>query len=50
MLDFLQDLWTFMRERKKLWLLPLVVLLVLLGGLVVASQQSALVSMIYTLF
>lgn len=50
MIDFLQDLWTFMRERKKLWLLPLVVLLVLLGGLVVASQQSALVSMIYTLF
>ena len=50
MLDFLTDLWAFMRERKKLWLLPLVVILVLLGGLVVASQQSALVSMIYTLF
>ncbi len=50
MIDFLSDLWTFMRERKKLWLLPLVIILVALGGLVVASQQSALVSMIYTLF
>lgn len=50
MLDFLTDLWAFMRQRKKLWLLPLVLLLVLLGLLVVASQQSALVSMIYTLF
>lgn len=50
MIDFLSDLWTFMRQRKKLWLLPLVIILVALGGLVVASQQSALVSMIYTLF
>lgn len=50
MIDFLNDLWTFMRQRKKLWLLPLVIILVALGGLVVASQQSALVSMIYTLF
>lgn len=48
--DFLRDLWAFMRVRKKLWLLPLVLVLVLLGVLVVASQQSALVSMIYTLF
>jgi hypothetical protein len=50
MLDFFRDLWAFMRQRKKLWLLPLVVLLVLLGALVVASQQSALVAVIYTLF
>jgi len=50
MSDFLRDLWAFMRVRKKLWLLPLVVVMVLLGALVVASQQSALVSMIYTLF
>jgi hypothetical protein len=49
-LDFLRDLWDFMRVRKKLWLLPLVVVLVVLGGLVVASQQSALVAFIYTLF
>ena len=50
MLDLLKDLWAFMRERKKFWLLPIIVVLVLLGGLVVVSQQSALVSLIYTVF
>jgi hypothetical protein len=50
MVDFLRDLWQFMRVRKKFWLLPLVLLLVLLGGLVVISQQSALASLIYTIF
>ena len=47
---FLRDLWRFMRVRKKFWLLPIVLVLVLLGGLVVISQQSALASLIYTLF
>jgi hypothetical protein len=47
---FLVDLWRFMRVRKKYWLLPIVLILVLLGGLVVISQQSALVSLIYTVF
>jgi hypothetical protein len=50
MREFLRDLWAFMRVRKTLWLLPLVLVLVALGALVVASQQSALVSFIYTLF
>jgi hypothetical protein len=50
MADFLRDLWQFMRVRKKFWLLPLILLLVLLGGLVVISQQSALASLIYTIF
>lgn len=50
MADFLRDLWSFMRVRKKFWLLPLVLVLVLLGGLVVISQQSALASLIYTIF
>jgi len=48
--EFLRDLWRFMRVRKKFWLLPVVLVLVLLGGLVVMSQQSALVSLIYTIF
>jgi hypothetical protein len=39
-----------MRVRKKIWLLPSVLVLVLLGGLVVLSQQSALVALIYTVF
>jgi hypothetical protein len=50
MAEFLRDLWRFMRVRKKFWLLPLVLILVLLGGLVVISQQSALASLIYTIF
>ena len=48
--EFLRDLWRFMKVRKKLWLLPIVLVLVLLGGLVVMSQQSALAALIYTLF
>jgi hypothetical protein len=50
MREFLYDLWRFMRVRKKIWLLPIVLILVLLGGLVVVSQQSALAALIYTLF
>ncbi|MEM9056739.1 MAG: DUF5989 family protein [Pseudomonadota bacterium] len=50
MLELLTDLWVFLRARKKLWLMPIVVILVLLGGLVVLSQQSALGAFIYTLF
>ena len=50
MREFFRDLWQFMRVRKKVWLLPIVLILVLLGGLVVVSQQSALASLIYTLF
>jgi Family of unknown function (DUF5989) len=47
--EFLRDLWQFMRVRKKYWLLP-IILVLLLGGLVVVSQQSALASLIYTVF
>ena len=50
MLEFMSDLWTFLRVRKKIWLLPIIVILSLLGGLVVATQQSALAIFIYTLF
>ncbi len=46
----MSDLWAFLRVRKKIWLLPIIVILSLLGGLVVATQQSALASFIYTLF
>nr|WP_232842905.1 DUF5989 family protein [Psychrosphaera ytuae] len=46
----MSDLWAFLRVRKKIWLLPVIVILALLGGLVVATQQSALATFIYTLF
>jgi len=49
MLEFLSDLWDFLKVRKKIWLLPIILVLVLLGGLVVISQQSVLGSFIYTL-
>lgn len=50
MLDLLKDLWDFMRERKKFWLAPIVILLLLLGVLVVLGQGSAVAPFIYTLF
>ncbi|MBT4883077.1 DUF5989 family protein [Glaciecola sp.] len=50
MSEFLSDLWEFLKVRKKIWLLPIVVILALLGGIVVATQQSSLASFIYTLF
>ena len=50
MSEFLRDLWQFMRMRKKYWLLPIILVLMLLGGLVIVSQQSALASLIYTIF
>jgi hypothetical protein len=50
MMDFLKDLWGFMRERKKFWLAPIVLVMVLLGALIVLSQGSAVAPFIYTLF
>ena len=48
--EFLNDLWAFLKVRKKIWLLPIVLVLIVLGGLVVVSQQSVLASFIYTIF
>ena len=50
MLDLLKDLWGFMRLRKKFWLAPLILMLLLLGSLIVLSQGSAVAPFIYTLF
>ena len=50
MLELLRDLWAFLRERKKLWLLPIVLVLLVLGGLLVLAQGSAVAPFIYTLF
>ena len=48
--EFLQELWGFMKERKKFWLLPIILVLVLLGTLIVLTQGSAVAPFIYTLF
>ncbi|MCB1825148.1 MAG: hypothetical protein H6974_15730 [Gammaproteobacteria bacterium] len=50
MLDLWRDLWAFMRERKKFWLMPIIVVLVLLGALLIFAQTSVLAPFIYTLF
>ena len=46
----LRELWVFMRVRKKYWLFPVVFLMLLLGGLIVLGQSSAVAPMIYTIF
>ena len=50
MLELLGDLWQFMRVRKKFWLAPIILVMLLLGGLIVLSQGSAVAPFIYTLF
>jgi Family of unknown function (DUF5989) len=50
MLDLVGELWAFMKERKKFWLLPIMVVLLLFGTLIVLTQGSAVAPFIYTLF
>ena len=50
MTDFLLELWGFMKERKKFWLLPIIVCLLLLGSLIVFTSGSAVAPFIYALF
>ena len=50
MIELLKDLWAFMRERKKFWLAPIVIVMVMLGMLIVLAQGSAVAPFIYTLF
>jgi hypothetical protein len=50
MLDLFKDLWGFMKARKKFWLAPIIIILLLLGTLIVLSQGSAVAPFIYTLF
>jgi hypothetical protein len=48
--EFVLELWSFMKERKKFWLLPIVVCLVLLSSLIVFTSGSAVAPFVYTLF
>ena len=48
--EFVMELWAFMKERKKFWLLPIVTVLLLLGSLIVLTQGSAVAPFIYPLF
>ena len=49
-MEFFKDLWNFMRERKKFWLAPIIIVLVLLGGLILLAEGTAVAPFIYTMF
>jgi hypothetical protein len=48
--DFIKELWGFLKERKKFWLLPIIVMLVVLSGLIFLTSGTAVAPFIYTLF
>lgn len=50
MVSFVKEMWRFLRQRKKFWLLPLLLVMALLGVLIVMAQGSAVAPFIYTLF
>jgi hypothetical protein len=49
-MDFIKDLWGFLQERKKFWLLPSILILLLFGALLVLTSGSAIAPFIYTIF
>ncbi|MFL2894459.1 MAG: DUF5989 family protein [Candidatus Pelagibacter sp.] len=49
-MSFLIEFWNFLRVRKKFWLLPIILVLALFGGLIILSQGSAVAPFIYTIF
>ena len=49
-MEFLNELWTFLRLRKKLWLAPIIIVMLILGGLLILAQGSVVAPFIYTLF
>ena len=49
-MELLRELWSFLKERKKLWLAPIVIILVLIGALIIFAESSALAPFVYTLF
>jgi hypothetical protein len=49
-MGFIRELWIFLKARKKLWLFPIVIVMVLLGGLLILAQGSVVAPFIYTLF
>jgi hypothetical protein len=49
-MGFLKELWAFLKVRKKLWLAPIIIVMVLLGGLIILAQGSVVAPFVYTLF
>jgi len=48
--SFISELWAFLRARKKMWMLPIIIIALLLGGLVILTKGSAVAPFIYTIF
>tara|TARA_Y100001970_G_C13477410_1_gene482664 strand:- start:294 stop:443 length:150 start_codon:yes stop_codon:yes gene_type:complete len=49
-MEFIKEFWEFLKIRKKYWLLPIIIVLTIFGGLIVLSQGSAIAPFIYTIF
>ena len=49
-MNFIKEFWEFLKVRKKYWLLPIIIILVIVGGLIVLTQGSAVAPFIYTIF
>jgi len=50
MIDFVTEFWSFIRARRKYWLIPIIVMLAVFGGLIILAKGSAVAPFIYTLF
>jgi hypothetical protein len=49
-MEFLKEFWEFLKVRKKYWLLPIIIVLILFGGIIILSQGSVVAPFIYTIF
>jgi len=49
-MEFIEEFWEFLKVRKKYWLIPIIIVLVLFGGLIILSQGSVVAPFIYTIF
>jgi|TARA_B110000027_G_C15988997_1_gene242284 hypothetical protein len=49
-MEFLKELWNFLKIRKKIWLLPIIIIMLIFGGLIILAQGSVVAPFIYTLF
>ena len=49
-MSFIKELWSFIRIRKKFWLMPILIMMLVFGGLVILTQGSAVAPFIYTIF
>ena len=49
-MEFLKELWIFLRARKKFWLMPIIIVMIIFGGLLILAQGSVVAPFIYTLF